>query len=116
MFTEDDVQQAAPAADAARAARQKPVAPALTHEQREAARLTALQVTAERKRLQARLRAGELTLGQAFAQDEEAARGMRVVTALKAMAGIGAATAARLMREAGIDPGRRTGALTRGAA
>jgi S13-like H2TH domain len=76
----------------------------------------ALQVTAERKRLQARLQAGELTLEQAFAQDEEAARGMRVVTALKAMAGIGAATAARLMREAGIDAARRVGGLTTGQA
>ena len=74
----------------------------------------ALQVTAERKRLQARLQAGELTLEQAFTQDEEAARRMRVVTALKAMADIGAATAARLMREAGIDAGRRAGALTAG--
>src|SRR5438876_5093251 len=56
------------------AERPKPVAPALTHEQREAARFKALQVTAERKGLRARLQAGELTLEQALAQDEEAAR------------------------------------------
>ena len=39
---------------------------------------------------------------------------MRVVTVVRALPGIGAATAARLMREAGIDPGRRAGALTAG--
>jgi ribosomal protein S13 len=73
-------------------------------------------VTAERKRLQARLQAGELTLEQALAQDEEAARGMRVATVVRALPGIGAATVARLMREAGIDAARRVGALTTGQA
>jgi len=90
------------------------VAPALTVEQREAARLKALQMTAERKRLRARLQAGELTLEQALAQDGEAARGMRVVTVVKALSGIGAATAARLMAQADIDGGRRVGGLTAG--
>ena len=59
-------------------------------------------------------RQGSLTLAQALAQDGEAARGMRVVTVVRALPGIGAATAARLMREAGIDAGRRAGALTTG--
>ena len=101
-------------AEAERAARPKPVAPALTHRQREAARLKALQMTAERKRLRARLQAGELTLEQALAQDGEAARGMRVATVVRALPGIGAATAAQLLREAGIDPSRRAGGLTTG--
>ena len=35
-------------------------------------------------------------------------------TVLRALPGIGGATAARLMREAGIGPGRRAGALTAG--
>jgi len=96
------------------AERPKPVAPALTHRQREAARLKALQMTAERKRLRARLQAGELTLEQALAQDGEAARGMRVATVVRALPGIGAATAAQLLREAGIDPSRRAGGLTTG--
>jgi hypothetical protein len=51
--------RAVPTADAARAARPKPVPPALTYEQREAARLKALQMTAERKRLRARLQAAK---------------------------------------------------------
>ena len=92
----------------------KPVPPALTHEQREAARLKALQMTAERKRLRTRLQAGELTPEQALAQDGEAARGMRVVTVVRALPGIGAATARRLMATAGIDGGRRVGGLTAG--
>ena len=96
------------------AERPKPVAPALTVEQREAARLKALQMTAERNRLRARLQAGELTLEQALAQDGEAARGMRVVTVVRALPGMGAATARRLMATAGIDGGRRVGGLTAG--
>jgi hypothetical protein len=96
------------------AERPKPVAPALTHEQREAARFKALQVTAERKGLRARLQAGDLALEQALAQDEEAARGMRVVTVVRALPGIGATTARRLMATAGIEGGRRIGGLTAG--
>ena len=66
-------------------ARPKPVAPTLTLQQREAGRLKALEVTAQRKRLRAQLQAGELTLAQALAQDGEAARGMRVTTVVKAI-------------------------------
>ncbi len=96
------------------AERPKPVPPALTLEQREAARLKALQMTAERKRLRARLQAGEETLEQALARADEVAGRMRTDTLLRALPGIGGATAARLMREAGIDAGRRAGALTAG--
>ena len=39
---------------------------------------------------------------------------MRVMTVVRALPGVGAATAARLMREAGIGSGRRAGALTAG--
>ena len=46
------------------------------------AALKALQMTAERKQLRERLRAGQLTLAQALAQDGEAARGMRVATCM----------------------------------
>jgi ribosomal protein S13 len=71
-------------------------------------------MTQERKQIRDQLRQGSLSLAQALAQDEAAARGMRVMTVVRALPGIGAATAARLMREAGIDPGRRAGALTAG--
>ena len=96
------------------AERPKPVPPALTLEQREAARLKGLQLTAERKRLRARLQAGEETLEQALARADEVAGRMRADTLLRALPGIGGATAVRLMREAGIDAGRRAGALTAG--
>ena len=92
----------------------KPVAPTLTPEQREAGRLKALENTAQRKELREQLQAGALTLAQALARDDEAARGMRTQTLLRALPGIGGATAARLLREAGIDPGRRAAALTAG--
>jgi histone H3/H4 len=94
----------------------KPVAPALTPEQREAGRLKALEITAQRKELREQLQAGALTLAQALARDDEAARGMRTQTLLRALPGIGGATTARLMREAGIDAARRVGALTTGQA
>jgi hypothetical protein len=104
-----------PAITASAAARPKPVPPPRSGDQREAARLKGLRLTAERKRLRARLQAGELTLAQALAQDKEAARGMRIVTVVRALPGIGAATAARLITQAGIDAARRVGALTVGA-
>ena len=97
-----------------RGARPKPVPPALTHEQREVGRLKALRTTAERKEIRARLRSGEVTLAQALERDDEAAGRMRAETLLRALPGIGAATAARLMTQAGIDAARRAGALTAG--
>ena len=106
--------RASGAAAANGAERPKPVPSTLTLEQREAARLKGLQLTAERKRLRARLQAGEETLEQALAQADEVAGRMRTDTLLRALPGIGGATAARLMREAGIDAGRRAAALTAG--
>ena len=102
------------AAAANGAERPKPVPPTLTLEQREAARLKGLQLTAERKRLRARLQAGEESLEQALARADEVAGRMRTDTLLRALPGIGGVTAAQLMREAGIDPGRRARALTAG--
>ena len=71
-------------------------------------------LNSERKEIRDQLQQGRLSLAQALAQDGEAARGMRVVTVARALPGIGGATARRLMREAGIDAGRRAGALTAG--
>ena len=112
--------QASPGGGAAQAesngAHPKPVAPALKPGEREAGRLKALQMTQERKQIRDQLRQGSLNLAQALAQDEEAARGMRVVTVVRALPGIGAATAARVMTQAGIDAARRVGGLTTGQA
>ena len=102
------------AAEAKQAARPKPVPPPRSGHQREAARLKALRMTAERKRLRDSLQAGEETLEQALARADEMAGRMRTDTLLRALPGIGGATATRLMREAGIDAGRRAGALTAG--
>ena len=107
---------AAHAAGPGHGAHPKPVAPALKPGEREAGRLKALQMTQERKQIRDQLRQGSLSLAQALAQDEEAARGMRVVTVVRALPGIGAATAARVMTQAGIDAARRVGALTTGQA
>ena len=102
------------AAGSGHGAHPKPVAPALKPGEREAGRLKALQLTQERKQIRDQLRQGSLSLAQALAQDEEAARGMRVVTVVRALPGIGAATAARVMTQAGIDAARRVGGLTTG--
>jgi ribosomal protein S13 len=103
-------------AEAKQAARPKPVPPTLAPAQRDAAMSKARLLNSERKEIRDQLQQGSLSLAQALAQDEEAARGMRVVTVLRALPGIGAATAARLMREAGMDAARRVGALTTGQA
>jgi hypothetical protein len=101
-------------AEAKQAARPKPVPPPRSGEQREAARLQAVQLAGERKMIRARLQAGEETLAQALARNGEAAMRMRTETLLRALQGIGPATAARLLRETGIDAARRAGALTAG--
>jgi S13-like H2TH domain len=105
---------AAQAAQPGQAARSKPVAPALKPEERKAGRLKALQLAAARKELREQLQKSQITLEQALARDDEAARGMRTQTLLRALPGIGGATAGRLMAAAGIDPSRRAGALTAG--
>ena len=101
-------------AEAKQAARPKPVPPPRSGDQREAARLKAVQENGERKTIRDQLQQGRLSLAQVLAQDGEAARGMRVATVVRALPGIGAATAARLMAQAGIDGGRRVGGLTTG--
>jgi S13-like H2TH domain len=92
----------------------KPVPPALAPGQRDAALSKARLLNSKHKAVRDQLRQGSLSLAQALAQDGEAARGMRVVTVVRALPGIGAATARRLMATAGIDGGRRVGGLTAG--
>lgn len=101
-------------AEAKLGARPQPVPPALDRGQREAGRLRALRMNAERRDIRARLQAGELTLAQVLAQDDAAARGMRVRTLLLALPGVGTAKARRLLAAAGVSGTRRGGALTSG--
>jgi len=81
----------------------KPVPPTLTPAEREAGRIKGLRLKAERKAICQQLCTGQMTLAEVLARNDQTAGGMRVVAALKAMAGIGGATAARLLRETGID-------------
>ena len=94
----------------------KPVAPALKPGERESGRLKALRLKAERKAIRQQLRTGQMTLAQVLAGDDQAAGGMRVMTVLKALPGVGKATAPKLLREAGIDPGHLVRRAHRGAA
>ena len=103
-------------AEAKQAARPKPVPPTLARGQRDAAMSKARLLNSERKEIRDQLQQGRLSLAQALAQDGEAARGMRVATVVRALPGVGAATARRLMATAGIDGGRRVGGAHRGAA
>jgi hypothetical protein len=84
----------------------KPVPPALTHEQREAARLRAVRL--------AGLRSGELTLAKLLAQAQSgpAAFRMPVRNALMALPGIRTTRASQLMTQAGVGGGCRVGALS----
>jgi S13-like H2TH domain len=118
VFTGDDAQQAAFAAEAARAVRPRPVPPPRSGEQRKAALDAARQRNAELKALRAGLRTGELTLEEllAQAQSDHAAGRMPVRTAMLALPGIRSARASQVVAAAGIDVGRRVGALTTGHA
>jgi hypothetical protein len=71
-------------------------------------------MTAGRKRLRARLQAGEETLEQVLGRDDEVARRMRTETLLRALPGMGGATARRVMAASGVDTGRRACGLTAG--
>ena len=101
-------------AEAKQAARPKPVLPTLARGQRDAALSKARLLNSERKEIRDQLQQGRLSLAQALAQDGEAARGMRVATVVRALSGIGAATARQLTATAGIDGRRRAGGLTAG--
>jgi hypothetical protein len=116
VFTGDDAQQAAFAAEAARAVRPRPVPPPRSGEQRKAALDAARQRNAELAGLRAGLQSGELTLAEllALAQSGHAAGRMLVRTALLALPGIRTARASQLMIRAGVGDGCRTGSLTAG--
>jgi hypothetical protein len=92
----------------------KPVPPTLTPAQREAGRIKGLRLKAERKAICQQLCTGQMTLAEVLARNDQAVGGMRVVTVVRALPSIGAATATRLMAQAGIDGGHRVGGLTTG--
>ena len=94
--------------------RPKPVPPALTPAECEAGRLKGLRLKAERKAIRQQLRTGQMTLAEVLARDDQAADGMRVMAALKALPGVGGATAPKLLRETGIDGGHLIRGLTAG--
>ena len=105
---------AAHAAGPGYGAHPKPVAAALKPGERQAGRLKSLRLKAERKAIRQQLRTGQMTLAQVLARDDQAAGGMRGMTVLKALPGVGKATAPKLLREAGIDPGHLVRGLTAG--
>lgn len=91
-----------------------PVPPALTPAECEAGRLKGLRLKAERKAIRQQLRTGQMTLAEVLARDGQAPDGMRVMAALKALPGVGGATAPKLLRETGIDGGHLIRGLTAG--
>src|SRR5579859_4107962 len=103
-------------AEAARPARLKPIPPARTREQSQAALDTARRRNSELKAIRARLQAGQLALAEllALAQSDQAAAKMLVRTALMALPGIRTARAGQLMSQAGIGDGCRSGSLNDG--
>ena len=103
-------------AEAKQAARPKPVPPPRSGEQRKAALDAARQRNAELKALRAGLQARQLTLAEllALAESDHTAGRMLVRTALQALPGTRSPRASQVVAAAGIDPGRRAGALTAG--
>ena len=90
--------------------RPEPVPPALTPAECEAGRLKGLRLKAERKAIRQQLRTGQMTLAEVLARDDQAADGMRVMAALKALPGVGGATAPAAARD-----GHRSRPTGRGA-
>jgi hypothetical protein len=103
-----------PTITASAAARPKPVPPPRSGDQCEAARLKGPTADCRAEAAPGTPASRRGTLEQALARGDEVARRMRAETMLRALPGIGAATARRLMATAGIDGGRRVGGLTAG--
>lgn len=87
--------------------------PALTAEQRSAALAKAGEVRRARSELLASVRDGRQTIPSVLdrAEDDEVIRRTRVAQLIKAVPGVGSVRAAAVLREAGIDEGRRVGGL-----
>lgn len=83
--------------------------PKLTPEQRAAAAAAATVARARRAEVCARLKSGEMTVGELVeeARTDAALAKLRVVTALQALPGIGSVKAGALMTKLGIAESRR---------
>jgi hypothetical protein len=84
----------------------------MTPEQRTAALAKATAARQARSALLARVKSGETTLAQVFAQTDDVTKKTRVVQVLRALPGYGAAKAAALLAAGGVDETRRVGGLT----
>ena len=85
--------------------------PRLTDDERRANLGKAMEVRHERAEYRARIKAGEVTLEQALADQSQTVQRMRVKALLTALPGIGQAKAERVMGDIGIDHNRRVKGL-----
>ena len=83
--------------------------PEITNEQRREYLRRANDLRRVRCGIKARLKRGELKLADVLEMDE--AQGMRAVEVIRAVPGVGAKNAEKIMRSCGIAPGRRVRGL-----
>jgi hypothetical protein len=83
--------------------------PALTHDQRVAASAKAVVIRTKRASVKQQLKCAQITLRDllAVAVVDDIVAGMKVVSVLEALPGIGQVKAAAMMRECGVAPSRR---------
>ena len=87
--------------------------PTMTPEQRTAALAKATAARQARSALLAKVKSGDITLEQVFAQaDDDIVKKTRVQQVLRALPGYGAAKVTALMAASGLDEKRRVGGLT----
>ena len=91
----------------------KPNTPQLTEEQRRIALEMARQARLRRAELKASLADGSLSMSGLLEVDEDAARRIKVIDAVKSVPGYGPVRAEALMTELRIAPERRIGGLGR---
>jgi len=85
--------------------------PVLSPEQRQEALAKAREARAARSALLAEVKAGTLTLAGVLGRDDDLARKTKVAQVLRALPGVGKASAAATMERAGIPAERRVGGL-----
>ena len=88
--------------------------PTMTPEQRADALAKATEARQARSALLAKVKSGDMTLEQVFAQtDDDIVKKTRVQQVLRALPGYGAAKVTALMTASGVDEKRRVGSLTK---
>jgi hypothetical protein len=85
--------------------------PVLSPEQRQEALAKAREARAARSALLAGVKAGTLTLAGVLGRDDDLARKTKVNQVIRALPGVGKASAAAIMERAGIPAQRRVGGL-----